>query len=85
MQIDGALIANFRATGAAARTLEAEGFDGILSFEGAHDPSCRSRRRPSTRAISSLRRSRATIPTARGGASSDVRPEPEPFRVTRAF
>ena len=37
MQIDGALIADFRATGAAARTLQAQGFDGILSFEGAHE------------------------------------------------
>jgi probable F420-dependent oxidoreductase len=38
MQIDGALIADFRDTGAAARALEAQGFDGLLSFEGAHDP-----------------------------------------------
>ena len=39
MQIDGALLAtDIRDTGAAARAMEAEGFDGILSFEGAHDP-----------------------------------------------
>src|SRR5260370_34775487 len=39
MQIDGALAAaDLRNTGAAARALETEGFDGILSFEGAHDP-----------------------------------------------
>ncbi len=38
MQIDGALTADLRSAGAAARTLEQQGFDGILSFEGAHDP-----------------------------------------------
>jgi probable F420-dependent oxidoreductase len=39
MQIDGALQAtDLRAAGAAARAMEADGFDGILTFEGAHDP-----------------------------------------------
>src|SRR5262245_30748368 len=39
MQIDGALLAtDLRDTGATARALEAQGFDGILSFEGPHDP-----------------------------------------------
>jgi probable F420-dependent oxidoreductase len=39
MKIDGALLAaDLTGTGAAARTLEAQGFDGILSFEGPHDP-----------------------------------------------
>src|SRR5262245_3809995 len=39
MPIDGALVApDLRNTGAAAHALEAQGFDGILSFEGAHDP-----------------------------------------------
>ena len=39
MKIDGALLAaDLAETGAAARTLEAQGFDGVLSFEGAHDP-----------------------------------------------
>ncbi len=39
MKIEGALTpADVTQTGAAARTLEAQGFDGILSFEGAHDP-----------------------------------------------
>jgi probable F420-dependent oxidoreductase len=39
VQIDGALLAtDLRNTGAAARAMEAQGFDGILSFEGAHDP-----------------------------------------------
>jgi probable F420-dependent oxidoreductase len=39
VQIDGALLtADLRETGPAARALEAQGFDGILSFEGAHDP-----------------------------------------------
>src|SRR5882672_3604130 len=39
MQIDGALLAtDLRNTGIAARAMEAQGFDGILSFEGAHDP-----------------------------------------------
>jgi probable F420-dependent oxidoreductase len=39
MKIDGALLtADLAETGAAARELEAQGFDGILSFEGPHDP-----------------------------------------------
>jgi probable F420-dependent oxidoreductase len=39
MKIDGALlVADLAETGAVARTLEAQGFDGLLSFEGAHDP-----------------------------------------------
>jgi probable F420-dependent oxidoreductase len=39
VQIDGALLAaDLRETGAAARAMEAQGFDGLLSFEGAHDP-----------------------------------------------
>ena len=39
MQIEGALLAtDLRETGAAAHTMEAQGFDGLLSFEGAHDP-----------------------------------------------
>jgi probable F420-dependent oxidoreductase len=39
MKIDGALLtADLTGTGAAARTLEEQGFDGILSFEGPHDP-----------------------------------------------
>ena len=39
MQIEGALLAaDLRHTGAAAHALEAQGFDGLLSFEGAHDP-----------------------------------------------
>ena len=39
MKIDGALLAaDLRDTGAAARAIEAQGFDGLLSFEGAHDP-----------------------------------------------
>src|SRR5512138_2941102 len=38
MPIDGALVADLPDAGAAARTLEAQGFDGLLSFEGAHDP-----------------------------------------------
>jgi probable F420-dependent oxidoreductase len=39
MKIDGALLAaDLAQTGAVARTLEAQGFDGLLSFEGAHDP-----------------------------------------------
>jgi len=39
MQIDGALLAtDLRNTGVAAAAMEAQGFDGILSFEGAHDP-----------------------------------------------
>src|SRR4030095_12593934 len=39
MKIEGALIGtDLAATGDAARTLEAQGFDGIVSFEGGHDP-----------------------------------------------
>jgi probable F420-dependent oxidoreductase len=39
MKLDGALVAtDLTETGAAARTLEAQGFDGLLSFEGSHDP-----------------------------------------------
>ena len=39
MQIDGPLLAtDLRSTGAAASAMEKQGFDGILSFEGAHDP-----------------------------------------------
>ena len=39
MKIDGALLAaDFAATGETARVLEAQGFDGLLSFESAHDP-----------------------------------------------
>jgi probable F420-dependent oxidoreductase len=38
MPIDGALLTDLAQTATAARTLEAQGFDGILSFEGAHDP-----------------------------------------------
>ena len=39
MQIDGALITHdLGGTGAVARAMEAQGFDGLLSFEGAHDP-----------------------------------------------
>jgi probable F420-dependent oxidoreductase len=39
MKIDGALLtADLAETGAAARALEAQGFDGISSFEGPHDP-----------------------------------------------
>ena len=39
MRIDGALtVADLTETGAAARELERVGFDGILSFEGPHDP-----------------------------------------------
>jgi probable F420-dependent oxidoreductase len=39
VQIDGALLAtDLRDTGVAARAMEAQGFDGILSFEGTHDP-----------------------------------------------
>lgn len=39
MPIDGALQAtDLRGAGAAARAMEADGFDGILTFEGAHDP-----------------------------------------------
>jgi probable F420-dependent oxidoreductase len=37
--IDGALLTTDPAgTATAARTIEAQGFDGLLSFEGAHDP-----------------------------------------------
>ncbi len=39
MQIDGALLATeLRDTGAAAAAMERRGFDGVLSFEGTHDP-----------------------------------------------
>jgi probable F420-dependent oxidoreductase len=39
MKIERALLTtDLTMTAAAARTLEAQGFDGILSFEGAHDP-----------------------------------------------
>ena len=39
MLIDGALTTTDPAgTATAARTIEAQGFDGLLSFEGAHDP-----------------------------------------------
>jgi probable F420-dependent oxidoreductase len=39
MKLDGALLAaDLSETGAAARALEAQGFDGLLSFESAHDP-----------------------------------------------
>ena len=39
MKIDGALLAaDLADTGQVARTFEGQGFDGILSFEGAHDP-----------------------------------------------
>ncbi len=38
MRIDGALLpTDLGATATASRTLEAQGFDGILSFESAHD------------------------------------------------
>jgi probable F420-dependent oxidoreductase len=39
MKIDGALLANdLNAAGASARAYEEQGFDGVLSFEGTHDP-----------------------------------------------
>src|SRR5262245_11278226 len=39
MKIDGALLAtDLTAIGSAARTMEQQGFDGLLSFEGQHDP-----------------------------------------------
>ncbi len=39
MHIDGALVpTDLSGTAAAARRLEAQGFDGVLSFESAHDP-----------------------------------------------
>src|SRR4029453_16261845 len=39
MRIDGSLVASdLRDTGAAAHAMETQGFDGVLSFEGAHDP-----------------------------------------------
>jgi len=38
MKIDAALTADPGTIGAAARVLEAQGFDGLQSFEGAHDP-----------------------------------------------
>jgi probable F420-dependent oxidoreductase len=37
-KIDAALTADLGEVAAAARTIEAQGFDGLLSFEGAHDP-----------------------------------------------
>jgi probable F420-dependent oxidoreductase len=38
VQIDGPLTTDLRSAGAAARAMEQQGFDGLLSFEGAHDP-----------------------------------------------
>jgi len=39
MKIDGALLGTeLTQIGAAARTFEQQGFDGVLSFEGPHDP-----------------------------------------------
>src|SRR5262245_35828798 len=39
MKIDGALLPfDITRTGADARALEARGFDGLLVFEGTHDP-----------------------------------------------
>jgi probable F420-dependent oxidoreductase len=39
MKIDGALLpTDLAATGETARALEAQGFDGLLSFESGHDP-----------------------------------------------
>jgi probable F420-dependent oxidoreductase len=39
MKVDGALFgASLADSGSAAHALEAQGFDGILSFEGTHDP-----------------------------------------------
>ena len=39
MKIDGALLSpDLAETGAAARRLEEQGFDGVLTFEGTHDP-----------------------------------------------
>src|SRR4029079_3920240 len=39
MKIDGALLPfDITRTGADARALEAQGFDGLLVFEGTHDP-----------------------------------------------
>ena len=39
MPIDGALVAaDLRQTGESARTMERQGFDGLLSFESSHDP-----------------------------------------------
>jgi probable F420-dependent oxidoreductase len=39
MKIDGALLtADLAGTASAARALERQGFDGIVSFEGPHDP-----------------------------------------------
>src|SRR5215470_3353535 len=39
MQIDAPLLStDLRETGTAAKEMEKQGFDGILSFEGAHDP-----------------------------------------------
>src|SRR5215470_2815308 len=39
MQIDAPLLStDLRETGTAAKEMEKQGFDGILSFEGPHDP-----------------------------------------------
>lgn len=39
MKVDGALLgASLADSGVAAKALEAQGFDGVLSFEGTHDP-----------------------------------------------
>ena len=38
MHIDGALVADLGSAGTTAKEMEEQGFDGILSFEGAHDP-----------------------------------------------
>ena len=38
MKIDGALLVDLSEVGTAARRLEEQGFDGVLSFEGQHDP-----------------------------------------------
>jgi len=39
MKVDGALLSNaLGESGAAARRCEEQGFDGVLSFEGPHDP-----------------------------------------------
>src|SRR5215831_5402568 len=38
MRIDGALLGDPSEVATAARSLESQGFDGILSFEGQHDP-----------------------------------------------
>jgi probable F420-dependent oxidoreductase len=38
MKIDGALLVDLMDVGATAHRLEQQGFDGVLSFEGQHDP-----------------------------------------------